>query len=213
MKSYQVTSLKYIPVYLASSVALIFALATPVLAQRGMLPESEAQREERQIAQRAWELRNIGKLVRKDVNVEPPRVTLAQIKKDYEGMQMANNELLAMLQAGAFDYSLIADASSKIKKRAGRLRFGLKLPEAGKEEKRAKEEQNEMDRNSLKASLLSLDALILRFVSNPIFKATEQIVDVENSAKARDDLDDIIELSSRIRKSAERLSKAQYASQ
>ena len=58
----------------------------------------------------------------------------------------------------------------------------------------------------MKAALLSLDGSIMRFINNPIFK-NPGVVEVEQAARARRDLDTIIEFSQLIKKDAERLSK------
>lgn len=189
-------------------VAAVFvcALSGPVCGQSGSPPPSPNTRRERDLAEREWLLRNIGKGTRKEAETEPPRLTLSQVKKDYEGLQLSNNQILSMLQAGPLNYELIAMATADIKKRAGRLKLALQLPSAEKNEKRVKT-ADEPDLKSLKPWLLSLDALILRLVNNPIFRDAGRIVDVENSAKAGSDLDDIIELSGRIKRSAEKLGK------
>jgi hypothetical protein len=59
----------------------------------------------------------------------------------------------------------------------------------------------------VKPALLALDGLMMSFVSNPIFQSA-QVVDVQQASKAKRDLEAIIKLSGKIKKSAARLSRA-----
>ncbi len=58
----------------------------------------------------------------------------------------------------------------------------------------------------LKSALSELGELITGFVNNPAFKSSN-VVDARLAAKARRDLEGIIELSSGIKKCGEKLSK------
>lgn len=202
------TGSRLVPLFAA--VVSIFALSAPLYGQFSPNPvpqQNPRQIADRDLAEREWQLRNIGRATRKDVEVEQPRVTLAQIKKDYEGLQISNNQLLRMLQTGAIDYELIVTAATDIKKRAGRLKLALRLPEPPINDKRVRF-SDEVVSKSMKASILSLDALIMKLVSNSIFKDAGRIVDAENSAKARADIDSIIELCGKLRRGSEKLRSA-----
>ena len=59
----------------------------------------------------------------------------------------------------------------------------------------------------LKASLVALDRLIVSFVSNPGFRSVG-VVDPRWSVGARRDLEEIIELSARLKKGCEHLHRA-----
>ena len=61
----------------------------------------------------------------------------------------------------------------------------------------------------MKSALLALDGSIMSFVNNSIFKNPE-VVDVKEAAKAKRDLEIIIERSQLIKKDADHLNK--YAS-
>jgi hypothetical protein len=190
--------------------ALTLAFSSSALAQSGTSPTSSESRRaaDADLAQREWQLRNIGRIKRVDIEVAPTSVKLGSIKEDYEGLQKANNSILTMLQVGKeLDYKVIADASSEIKKRAARLKSYLLTLEMVKENDKRKKSPDEIEYAEMKASLLSMDASIARFVSNPIFKNFGKVVDVESATKARDDLDNIIELSEKIKKSSERARK------
>jgi hypothetical protein len=206
-------------VMLVFPVALAFALATTASAQQSPTgpPPSESEsariRAERDMAAREWALRNMGKVKRVDVNVAPPQVLLGKVKEDYVGIQVANNEMLKMLSAGKeLDYKLITDTAAEIKKRAGRLKSYLVTLQLVKDNKDRKKNLDELELVEIRASLLSLDASIFSLIESPVFKDFGKIVDLDNSEKARNDLDNIIELSERIKRSVDRSGKAARAS-
>lgn len=212
MQSLLVTFLRRALVLLIFSGAFTFALATSTPAQTAADAERARQMADRDQAAREWALRNIGKVRRVDVEVEPMSVPLAKVKEDYERLQSANNGILKMLSRKELDYKVIADASSEIRKRAGRLNsylVSLKIVEDDKERKRS---LDEIEPAEMKASLLSLDASITSFISNPVFKDFGKVVDADSSAKARANLDSIIDLSERIKRSADRSMKSTRAS-
>ena len=80
------------------------------------------------------------------------------------------------------------------------------LPEDSNSSERPKWEVGRED-EPLKSALSALDKLVLDFVNNPIFEQAKA-VNVQMAARARRALEDIIELSNRIRKSSELLKKA-----
>ncbi|MBD0372911.1 MAG: hypothetical protein ICV60_18855 [Pyrinomonadaceae bacterium] len=182
--------------------ALIFASTTYVRAQL-------APRAERDLEVRERQLRGIGKVKRIENDIAQPRVTLGQVKEDYEGLQAANNALLKMLSQGnGLDYKLVEDSASEIKKRAGHLKSYMLILQMVRENENRRKTQAEIETEEIKGSILSLDAMIARLVENPIFRNFNKVLDADNSTKARDDLDDIIDLSEGIKRSAKRAMKA-----
>lgn len=89
------------------------------------------------------------------------------------------------------------------------LKDNLVLPEPEKDSKRSKVKVGE-GAEQLRSSLSALGELVAGFVSNPIFKGANavDVVDVQLWAKARRDLEQIMELSSQAKKRSERLNKA-----
>ena len=180
--------------------ALTMILCLPILlvAQRGR-PISENERNERDLAEREWLLRTIGKFKKKDLETGGASINLQQVKKDFEGMQLANNNILIALASNRpLDPKQISSDTSKIRRFASALKAQLSLP-LPEEDKTSKVEF--VREGPLRANLLHLDAFIAGFVSNPIFKTTGHVVDAQHSVQARRDLDNIIDLSDRIRKS------------
>jgi hypothetical protein len=188
------------------TLALAFVSVSSVRAQQ---PASE-----RDIALRERQLRGIGKVNRVEDDIARPRLTLGQVKEDYEGLQAANNRILKMLSASAgsvLDYKLIDESASEIKKRAGRLKSYLLVLQMMKEDETRRKNLSEIGTEEIKDSLLSLDKIIVRLVDNPIFRNFDKVLDAEGSKKASDDLDDIIELSEGIKRSARRAVKLSRA--
>ena len=201
MQSRTSTLLRSILIFLICALAFAFAFLTCVRAQQ---PASE-----RDIALRERRLRSIGKVNRVEDDVAQPRVTLGQVKEDYEGLQAANNRILKMLSGGGgvIDYKLIDEAASEIRKRAGRLKSYLLILQIMKEDETRRKNLAEIETEEIKPSLISLDKIIARLVDNPIFRNFNKVLDAEGSKKASDDLDDIIDLSEGIKRSARRAMK------
>jgi hypothetical protein len=129
-----------------------------------------------------------------------------QIMEDFERIQIINSDVLqAGAPGSAPDYRRISEAASEIKKRAARLSSNLFPPETEKQSKGKNEEAEEPQ--DLKSLLSAVDGAIISFVNNPIFQNTK-VVNPEDSAKARRDLDKVIKLSTRISKEADKLKKA-----
>jgi hypothetical protein len=141
-----------------------------------------------------------------------PRLPFAQINEDFMHLQIVNNDLLrAVARSGTLDLTFVGKATSEIKKRAGRLKDNLVLPVPENDLKHSMPAVG-VEAEQLRSSLLTLGRLIAGFAHNPIFKDTN-IIDVQLSAKARRDLEAIIELSGQVKKNSERLNKAAQKSQ
>ncbi len=136
---------------------------------------------------------------------ETRRQPVALIREDYVRLQVVNNELAEVTARPALDLKLVTAAAGEIKKRAERLKLNLSLPEADEDAKRPKSVVG-ADAAQLKAALKTLDELILRFVRNPVF-TSPRTVNVQHSATAQRELDEIIRLSGQVKKSSEQLTK------
>lgn len=211
-------------IQLPAAAILTSALALPILGERGTAlgqtggggrigsERRERERRESDLRQRQFNLRMLEKELRRPVERHEPQLALTQIREDFMRLQTINNDMAqANSQGGALDLKFIAKSAAEIKKRAGRLKYNLVLPEPEKGTKRPKAEVG-AETEHLKTSLSRLSGLILGFVSNPLFQ-NANTVDAELSAKARRDLEGIIELSEGIKKSSERLNKVAQKSQ
>jgi len=195
----------------AAALALISLTGIPVQAQArapnweqgdpGSLGMSDR---DRNLLEREAQLRMLEKQRRSPARSDP-KLAFVQIREDFRRIQVVDNEVMRTVSgSSALDYKQIADAAGEIKKCAARLKTNLVFPEAEKESER--QEKPDPDTYGLKPSLMALDKLILSFVHNPIFKDAG-VVDAKLGGKARRDLESIIELSDKLKKSAERMRK------
>lgn len=154
--------------------------------------------------ERDWERTNSRKMRRIDNRTPTGRATLGEIKKDFVKIQLVNNELLQSVTSNnSLDYKYIADAATKIKALAGRLNSNFAL---GKSQTEDHPPEYEFSQEVLKASLFSLHSLVVRFVDNPIFRE-RGVFDIQQTKKAKQDVDSIITLTEQIKTIAKRLSK------
>lgn len=139
---------------------------------------------------------------------EPSEETIKQVKEDFSRIQEINDGVIRDYAAGKPpDYKYISEAMEEIRKRAARLNENLLLPLDQEDVPKSLEAV----KGKARSPLLDLNDLIKGFVSNPIFK-NQNTIDAKTGAKARKDLQGIIDLSGRISKSADRLSKSQNKS-
>ena len=135
------------------------------------------------------------------------RIMLAQIKEDFLRIQIIDNDLKAQAaRPDSIDLKLVARSASEINRRAARLKDNLSLPEVST----ASDLQNagvDAGPVQLRSLLSSLSNSINEFVENPIFESAK-VNDASLSAKARHDLQQIIELTRQIRKTSARLNLA-----
>lgn len=196
----------------AATLVLASALNTVVQGQGGRLPSRElrkmepvspAQRElmTDNLSREMDALRNSRAGVRRG-----PRLPFAQINEDFTHIQIINNDLMrALAGSSTLDLTFVGKATSEIKKRAGRLKDNMVLPDPDAGFNRSQTEVG-VGAEQLRAALLTLGNLIVRFAHNPVFKEANTI-DVQWSSKARRDLEEIIELSGQVKKSSEKLNK------
>jgi len=124
--------------------------------------------------------------------------TIRQVQEDFKRIQAINTEVMQAYAGGeAPDYKSLSVAMAEIGKRARRLNTNLMLPEPTSVEKY---------RSKDRSPLLDLNDLIVQFVTNPIFKNVNTM-DLKLATQAKRDLTDIIDLSRRLEKSAEKLAK------
>ncbi|HVF28321.1 MAG TPA: hypothetical protein VM943_08790 [Pyrinomonadaceae bacterium] len=195
----------------------VFAAAStpPTPAQQGgtALPDRrererqrDAMRRYEDVQRRQFALRMLDKQVGRPNEPLEPQLALAQIREDFLHMQMVNRDMAQMVLTGVpLDPKIIAKSAAEIKKRAGRLKFNLMLPEPEKGAKLPKSEVF-VEPEHLKSSLAALSELITCFVNNPMFQNANTI-EADLAAKARRDLEEIIELSGHVKKSSEKFDK------
>ena len=181
------------------------AVAAPLCLGQQRRSDS-TQRELQRTLERDLMFREMEQMAARGPAPRPSReLALTQINEDFERIQVVNHALaLAAASGEELDFKVLGQAASEIKKRAGRLKSNLILP--GNEEAGPKG-SDVVGPGQLKDSLGTLDRLVVSFVHNPGFQSVK-VIDPHWAAKARSDLEEIIELSGRLKKSCEQLHKA-----
>jgi hypothetical protein len=137
-----------------------------------------------------------------------PGAILGEINEDLHRLQALNEEMTkASADGQQLDFKYVLGSTAEVKKRALRLKTDLALPQNGKDEKR--NDLKEADNGQLQPGLSMLNKLIDGFLHNPIFNGGEVgALDPHLTAQARRDLEDIITLSEKLRKTADKLNKS-----
>lgn len=205
---------------MAAIVAFLTLLATPLMAQRdGTRPLSPAERMEMRRARQST-LMNQEMQIRgmvSDKDWERPdrqpqlRAIIQQAKQDFERIQVVNDEIMrAAMGSTGLNYKNLAGQTSELKKRAKRFKDNINLPPPA-EVQGGEKRLDQISQEEMKAALLMLNQQVMNFITNPLFQ-TPNLLDIKLGAKASRDLDSVIELSSAIRKNADRLNKLQQQS-
>ena len=136
-----------------------------------------------------------------------PRLALAQIREDFVRLQILNNDLARAVSRGdALDLKFVSKSATEIRKLAARLRDNLVLPEPAADGGRP-ETTAAPPPAQLAPALSALDGLILKFVDGVASSGVYRL-DAQSSARARHELEAIIELSAQVKKACERLGKS-----
>lgn len=190
-------------------VAFLLMLATPLLAQRQInfpqpaSPEHPATNPSENAPRSA----NVDYLEHGKDEAQRRQAAQLQMNEDFERIQTLDRDILTAASSdAALDYKLISTGLVDIRKRAMRLRDSIGLPTAAKDEK-WKKSVDESNAKELRPALVTLNSFITSFVSNPVLSRNTS-VDPAMVAKARRDLDGIIDFSDKVRKSVEKMSKA-----
>lgn len=180
---------------IAATVIIMLCSVTPLRAQIGGLTERD-----RNINQRTADMSN---LERKAGPKRDAQTILAEVNEDFERLRAIDEEMKTRLASNAaLDYKHVAASSAEVKQRAIRLKTNLTLPDP-KDEKRLKVQDPGAD---LKPALTTLESLLNSLLTNPVFSDSGAL-DARLAGKAKLDLESIIELSEKVRKSAEKISK------
>lgn len=195
---------------LMTALILLLFFAAPVFSQSsppGAPPPMEqrvnADRIRQQdISRREWQLRNFGTepVIPKDER--QVKALMAQTEEDFTRILTIHNEIArALASKSDLNYQFVSEATAEIKKRASRVQSTLAL-HLSSDEAPVKEKSDP----EMKDSLIKLCKEIRSFVTNPIIE-NPNTVDAEHLARARRDLESLIQLSGLIKKDADKLSK------
>jgi hypothetical protein len=132
-----------------------------------------------------------------------PQLIMAEVNEDFSRLRALEDEMKLVIKTGGTpDYKRIMESSVEIKKRAARLKANIVFPPPPKDEKRQRIDPGD----EFQLLMSTMDMLLTRFLTNPIFSDTGSL-DAQLATKARYDLEDIIRLSDKLKKSADKMQK------
>jgi hypothetical protein len=191
------------------SLAAFLAFAIPCLAQLPPGPPANRTNPDRERQQdmnrREMLLRGYG-LERATPDKGKEIQALAeQVQQDFQRILILHNEIArAISGAKELDYGFVSDATGEIKKRASRLQATLLLKPPDEQDA---EKLRVPDDTQLKDVLIILCHQIKSFVTNPVIE-NPGTVSADQLNKARGDLQSVIDLTTRIKRTAENLAKS-----
>lgn len=197
--------------HLLIAVALMMFFAAPVLSQTpgGPPPMDRRTNTERvrqqDISKREWQLRNFGNEPGGPGDRRRIEALMAQTEEDFNRILTLHNEIARALSSkNALGYQFVSETTGEINKRASRVQSSLKLAPT---EGQTSEKQEEINDSQMKDALIKLCKQIRSFVTNPSIE-NPNTVDAEQLARARHDLEAVIQISGQIKKDADKI-KAQ----
>lgn len=191
--------------------ALVFSTAfySNLYGQTAPVVSGDKDLRDTDVKNRSVEMERIDRKFKKDgktkktdasKNEDKLAVKYAEIKSDFEQIQLSQDAIIKAYQTGEkINYALIGRSALEINKSAARLNSNLFLtPEEEKKtaEKGKKDETENKPKppKSVRDLIVELDNAVGSFATSPMFQNL-RTVDSEVSAKARLDLEKIIEFS------------------
>jgi hypothetical protein len=160
---------------------------------------------QQEMSSREWQLRNFGHEPNAAKDRRQVEALMAQTEEDFNRILTLHNEIArALTSKKDLDYAFVSEASAEIKKRASRVQSSLAM-------RPSPEETLELEKSPapkdlpMKEELVKLCQQIRSFVTNPSIE-NPNTINAEQMAKARKDLETVIQLSTRIKKDADKLS-------
>jgi hypothetical protein len=187
---------------------LLLIFAPPVLSQSvpaGPPPVDKRNAErirQQDMSRREYELRNFGTQPNTPKDDRQLKALMAQTEEDFTRILTIHNEIArALASKKDLNYHFVSEAMTEIKKRASRVQSTLALHPSSEDAPNKVQSDPEM-----KDSLIKLCKEIRSFVTNPMIE-NPNTVDAVQLTRARHDLESVIQLSSLIKKDADKLSK------
>jgi hypothetical protein len=181
------------------SIGCSIAFSAPVAGQSGDPAKAQMQ----EMTRRQLQLNGPRGDDRHPNDPKRSQAMMDQVSEDFERILTLHNEIVRAIAADkSLSYQFISDATGEIRKRSARLQSSLKLqrPEPAAED-RVPEPGFKV--TETKDELILLCRQIESFIKNPIIE-TPGTVDAQQLEKARRDLDSVVELSSHIKKRADK---------
>jgi hypothetical protein len=155
-------------------------------------------------SKREMQLRGLGNMPNKPSDPAQLQALIAQVQQDFERIVILHNEIVRAIDTNKpLVLDFISGATAEIRKRATRLQATLAFekPDASEQNR---DKRKQLKDAQLKDALVTLCKRIESFVTNPVIK-TPGTIDAQQSARARRDLEHVMELGDSINKSAARL--------
>ena len=189
--------------YLFVALSLMLLFAAPAFSQSAGSPPpidrtTNAERVRQQdTSRREFQLRNFGNEPGGPIDRRQVEALMAQTEEDFTRILTLHNEIARAISSKKdLDYHFVSDATGEIKKRASRVQSSLRL---SPEEDQTAEKVEEFNDSQIKDALVKLCKQIRSFVTNPSIE-NPNTIDAQQITKARQDLEDVIQLSAQINK-------------
>jgi hypothetical protein len=188
-------------------IAAALGFAIPIMAQQGSpRPPNDvdpARARFEDTSKREMQLRGLGN-TSKPADPKQLQALMAQVQQDFERILTLHNQIVHVVTTNdtlAVDF--VSDATAEIRKRATHLltTLAFEKPDASEQNR---DKRKQFKDSEMKDALVTLCQHIESFITNPVIK-TPGTIDAQQSARARRDLQDVIELGDSISKSAKRL--------
>jgi len=182
-----------------ASIGCLIVFSAPIAGQSGGDP-AKAQMQE--MTRRELQLNSLGGDKGPPNDPKRSQAMMDQVSEDFQRILTLHNEIVRAITANqSLSYQFISDATGEIRKRAARLQSSLKLQKPAPP---TENRETDLKVMQTKDELLLLCKQIESFVRNPIIDKPGT-VDAQQLAKARKDLQSIVELSDAIRKRVDKL--------
>lgn len=181
------------------SMGCSIAFSAPIAGQTGDPAKAQMQ----EMTRRQLQLNGPGGDVRHPNDPKRSQAMMDQVSEDFERILTLHNEIVRAIATNkSLSYQYISDATGEIRKRSARLQSSLKLqrPEPAAENRVP---GADLKVTETKDELVLLCRQIESFIKNPIIE-TPGTVDAQQLEKARRDLQSVVELSSDIKKRADK---------
>ena len=189
-------------------IAAAFGFLIPIIAQQGSprppgdVDPARARFED--TSKREMQLRGLGNMPAKPTDPKQLQALMAQVQQDFERILTLHNQIVhAITTDEILIVDFVSDATAEIRKRAIRLQTTLAFEKPDASEQNGDKPKQLAD-EQIRDALVTLCKHIESFITNPVIK-TPGTVDAQQLARARRDLEDVIELGDSINKSARRL--------
>lgn len=198
---------------LVLTLTVLLAGTAAVLGQVPPPVADNANPQDRGLKDRSVDMERVKRDEKKGVATGKPGEAVAEtkfneIKEDFEQIQVTQSEIVEAYQkSGKIDYQFISTRAERISKRGTRLKENLFPPPPQKDDKKKKKKNKDQEPvevaetrrvpEDVKTLIADIDNTLALFVANAMFSNT-RVVNADDHAKAKSDLEHIVELSNKL---------------